>query len=204
MRNKSWLLRGLATATIGLLISWTPGAVAAQVNKAHLDSPENRDARRMESLKTQVRHQLVMLPYYSVFDWLEAEVDADGSVTLTGQVIRPTTKSDAGGRIKRLEGATPVVNNIEVLPLSRNDDDLRLALYRAIYRYNSPLFRYATQSIPPIHIIVKNGRAVLKGFVQNQADSQLAYIAASGVSGVFEVKNELQIEQGPDGKVSSR
>lgn len=203
MRNKSWLLSSLVLATAGLLISGTPGAMAAQQNKAQLDSPANRDARRMETLKEEVRHQLVTLPYYSVFDWLQAEVKPDGSVTLMGEVTRPTTKDDAGARIKKLEGATQVVNNIEVLPLSPMDSDLRIALYRAIYRFDSPLFRYATQSVPPIHIIVKSGRAVLKGIVLNQADSQLAYMAASGVSGVFEVKNELQIEQ-RDEKLSGK
>jgi len=203
MRNKSWLLSSLVLATAGFLISGTPGAMAAQQNKAQLDSPANRDARRMETLKEEVRHQLVTLPYYSVFDWLQAEVKPDGAVTLMGEVTRPTTKDDAGARIKKLEGATQVVNNIEVLPLSPMDSDLRIALYRAIYRFDSPLFRYATQSVPPIHIIVKSGRAVLKGIVLNQADSQLAYMAASGVSGVFEVKNELQIEQ-RDEKLSGK
>jgi hyperosmotically inducible protein len=203
MRNKSWLPGSLTLATAVLLIAGTPGAVAAQQNKAQLDSPANRDARRMETLKEEVRHQLVTLPYYSVFDWLQAEVKPDGSVTLMGEVTRPTTKDDAGARVKKLEGATRVVNNIEVLPVSPMDNDLRVALYRAIYRFDSPLFRYATQSVPPIHIIVKNGRAVLKGIVLNQTDSQLAYMAASGVSGVFEVKNELQIEQ-PDERASGK
>src|SRR5436190_658132 len=83
------------------------------------------------------------------------------------------------------ESATRVANNIEVLPLSPMDEDLRRALFRAIYRYDSPLFRYATQSVPPIHIIVKNGRAALKGVVLSQADSQLAYMAAQSVPGVF-------------------
>jgi len=84
------------------------------------------------------------------------------------------------------------------------DDQLRIALYRAIFNFNSPLFRYATQSVPPIHIIVKNGHATLKGVVMNQMDSQLAYMAAQGVPGVFEVKNELMIEQREDEKVSQK
>src|ERR1700730_513731 len=110
MRNKSWLLSSLVLATAGLLISGTPGALAAQQNKAQLDSPANRDARRMETLKEEVRHQLVTLPYYSVFDWLQAEVKPDGAVTLMGEVTKPTTKDDAGARVKKLEGATRVVN----------------------------------------------------------------------------------------------
>lgn len=142
----------------------------------------------------QVRHELVTLPYYGVFDWLEFEVKPDNSVILRGQVVRPSTKSDAGARVKDVDGVSQVVNDIEVLPLSPADDRSRRALYRTIYGQSSPLFRYATQSIPSIHIIVKNGRATLKGVVNNKGDAQLAYIRARGVPGLFEVKNELQIE----------
>jgi PAS fold/BON domain len=92
-------------------------------------------------------------------------------------------------RLKRAEGG-----EIEVLPLSPEDDRLRLALYRSIYDWDSPLFRYATQSVPPIHIIVNHGRAILKGVVATKADSDLAYIRARGVPGLFDVKNELQAE----------
>ena len=109
-------------------------------------------------------------------------------------MVRPTTKSDAEARVKSIDGVTKVVNEIEVLPLSPNDARLRAALYRTIYGMNSPLFRYATQAVPPIHIIVKNGHATLKGVVANKADAQLAYIRARGVPGLFSVKNELQIE----------
>lgn len=142
----------------------------------------------------EVRHELVTLPYYGVFDWLEYEVKPDNTVVLRGQVVRPTTKSDAEGRVKDVDGVSRVVNEIGVLPLSPNDDRLRRALYRAIYGTNSPLFRYATQSVPPIHIIVRNGRATLKGVVANKGDANLAYIRARGVPGLFEVKSELKIE----------
>jgi osmotically-inducible protein OsmY len=172
--------------------------------QGQLKSKVARDQRQTEVLKEEVRHQLVTLPYYSVFDWLGAAVKPDGTVILTGEVTRPTLKSDAENRIKRLESVLGVINSVEVLPLSPMDDDLRIALYRAIFRYDSPLFRYGTQSVPPIHIIVKNGHVALKGVVANQMDSELAYMAANGVSGVFEVKNELQIEQGLDEKVSRK
>jgi hyperosmotically inducible protein len=142
----------------------------------------------------EVRHELVTLPYYGVFDWLEFEVTPDNKVILRGQVIRPTTKSEAEARVKSIDGVSGVVNQIEVLPLSPNDDRLRVALYRTIYNWNSPLFRYATQAVPPIHIIVDRGRATLKGIVANKADADLAYIRARGVPGLFDVKNELQIE----------
>ena len=142
----------------------------------------------------QVRHELVTLPYYGVFDWLEFEVRPDNTVVLRGQVVRPTTKSEAESRVKDVEGVSKVVNEIEVLPLSPMDDRLRRALYRTIYGQNSPLFRYAIQATPSIHIIVKNGHATLKGIVANKGDAQLAYMRARGVPGLFDVKNELQIE----------
>jgi len=142
----------------------------------------------------QVRHELVTLPYYGVFDWLQFEVRQDNTVVLRGQVVRPSTKSDAETRVKDVDGVSKVVNEIEVLPLSPQDDRLRRALYRKLYGYDSPLFRYAVQAIPSIHIIVKNGRATLKGIVANKGDARLAYIRARGVPGLFEVKTELQIE----------
>ena len=145
-------------------------------------------------LVRQVRHELVTLPYYGVFDWLEFEVQPDNTIVLRGQVVRPTTKSDAEANVKDVDGVSRVVNQIEVLPLSPQDDRLRRALYRTIYGSNSPLFRYAIQSIPPIHLIVNRGRATLKGVVANKSDSQLAYIRARGVPGLFEVKNQLVIE----------
>lgn len=142
----------------------------------------------------EVRHELVTLPYYGVFDWLEYEVQNDGTVILRGEVVRPTTKSDAEGRVKEIDGVRSVINQIEVLPVSPADDRSRRALYRAIYNFNSPLFRYATQSVPPIHLIVKRGHATLKGVVANRGDAQLAYARARGVPGLFSVKNELIVE----------
>ena len=206
MRNKSLLMRGFIVAFGVLLLASAPEVRAAQRSKApnQLESPTARDVRRMDALKEEIRHQLVMLPYYSVFDWLQAEVKPDGNVTLMGQVARPTLKDDAEARVKKLEGVTQAINNIEVLPLSPMDDQLRVALYRRIYSFESPLFRYATWSTPPIHIIVKNGRVTLKGIVANQADSDLAYMAARQVPNVFEVRNELQIEERTDEKVSRK
>ncbi|HEY0431200.1 MAG TPA: BON domain-containing protein [Pyrinomonadaceae bacterium] len=142
----------------------------------------------------EVRHELVTLPYYGVFDWLQFEVRPDNTVILRGQAVRPSTKSDAEARVKDIDGVAKVVNEIEVLPLSPQDNRLRNALYRTIYGMNSPLFRYATQAVPSIHIIVKNGRATLKGIAATKGDAQLAYIRARGVPGLFEVKNELEIE----------
>jgi hyperosmotically inducible periplasmic protein len=206
MENKHSFFRVLLAAMAIFLAVSMPNLSAAQRDKtsAQLERPGARDTRRMEALKEEVRHQLVTLPYFSVFDWLQAEVKPDGTVILMGDVTRPSTKDDAEARVKKLEGASRVVDNIEVLPLSSMDDQLRIALYRTIFRYDSPLFRYATQSVPPIHIVVKNGHVTLKGIVANEGDSTLAYMAAQGVSGVFEVKNELQIEQRVDEKVGQK
>ncbi len=157
-------------------------------------SPEQRGTREQLMLIKAVRHELVTLPYYNVFDWLEFEIKGDSVIVLRGQVVRPTLKSDAENVVKRLEAVEKVVNEIEVLPLSPNDDRIRLAVYRAIFNYNSPLYRYALQAVPPIHIIVKNGRVTLKGVVATQGDSNIANIRARGVSGVFEVTNQLQVE----------
>lgn len=142
----------------------------------------------------QIRNELVTLPYYGVFDWLTYQVQNDGTVVLSGQVVRPSTKSDAEGRVKDVDGVRRVVNQIEVLPNSPSDDRLRLALYRQIYGFNSPLFRYATQSVPSIHIIVNRGHVTLKGVAANKGDATLAYIRARTVPGSFSVSNELNIE----------
>jgi hyperosmotically inducible protein len=151
-------------------------------------------ARTQAWIAEEVRHRLVMLPFYDVFDWLEGNVRPDGTVVLRGQVVRPTTKSGAEARVRDIESVTRVINKIEVLPVSPNDDRLRVALYRAIHNFDSPLFRYSIRAVPPIHIIVKNGRATLKGVVATEMDSQLAYMATRGVPDLFEVKNELRVE----------
>jgi hyperosmotically inducible protein len=155
----------------------------------------NREAHGSSVIADEVRHQLVMLPYYGVFDWLEGEVHPDGTVVLRGQVTRPSTKSDAEARVKKLEGVSSVDNQIETLPLLPSDDAIRIAMYRAIFNYDGSLFRYATRAVPPIHIIVKNGRVTLKGFVATEMDKQLAYTAARNVSGVFEVTNDLMVDK---------
>lgn len=188
-----------AMMVMALLISVgsSTDSLAQKARRTQLQEKQSRgdlDARTVSHLAREVRHELAMLPYYGVFDWLEGEVKPDGTVNLRGQVVRPTTKSDAASRVKDVEGVTRVNNDIEVLPLSPNDDRIRLAVYRAIFDWNSPLFRYATQAVPPIHIIVKNGRVTLKGIVANKGDADLAFIKANGVPGVFEVKNELRVE----------
>jgi hyperosmotically inducible periplasmic protein len=140
----------------------------------------------------EVHHELVMLPYYGVFDNLEYRVDGS-AVTLMGQVTRPTLKSDAENVVKRIEGVDRVINNIEVLPLSPNDDRIRMQVYRSVYGQPN-LNRYAMNAVPPIHIIVNNGNVTLVGVVANESDKNIAGIQASGTPGVFSVKNNLRVE----------
>ena len=150
-------------------------------------------ARAVERIQREVLHELRLLPYYSVFDDLEYKVKGY-EVDLFGQVVRPTLKSDAEAVVKRIEGVEKVVNKIEVLPLSPNDDRIRRAVYRAVYS-RPGLDRYALQAVPPIHIIVKNGNVTLVGVVASEMDKNLANIAANGVPGVFSVTNKLRVEK---------
>jgi hyperosmotically inducible protein len=141
----------------------------------------------------QVRHELLMLPYYGVFDDLAFRVDGT-TVTLLGEVTRPTLKSDAQNVVKRIEGVTDVVNQIEVLPLSPMDDQIRRAEYRAIYGDPTLSTRYGFQALPSIHILVKNGHVRLEGVVANSGDKNIVGIRANGVPNVFSVQNDLQVE----------
>lgn len=145
-----------------------------------------------ERITREVRHELVMLPYYSVFDNLAYQVNGD-TVTLLGQVARPSLKDDAARAVKKIEGVDQVVNNIQVLPVSPNDDQIRRAEFRAIYSYPS-LSKYAWGAVPPIHIIVDHGRVTLEGVVDNESDKNVAEIQAKSVPGVFGVTNNVRVE----------
>jgi hyperosmotically inducible periplasmic protein len=143
------------------------------------------------SIHKEVRHELVMLPYLGVFDSLAYRVDGN-VVTLTGQVTRPTLRADAERVVKRIDGVDRVDNQIEVLPVSHQDDRLRRSLYRAIYGF-TPLNRYAMPVLKPIRIIVKNGNVTLEGVVDSPADRSMVNIRANGVHGVFSVTNNLRV-----------
>jgi hyperosmotically inducible protein len=147
----------------------------------------------VQRISQEVRHQLVMLPFYSVFDNLAYQVSPDGTVTLMGQVVDPTLKPDSERVVKKVEGVERVVNNIEVLPTSPNDDRIRRAVYRAIYG-NDVLAPYSLRAVPPIHIIVKNGNVTLTGVVARQMDKHIAEMQAKSVPGVFSVQDQLQVE----------
>ena len=163
-------------------------AVTASAQEAQRGQPTPQSEARIAK---EVRHELLMLPYFGVFDNIGYRVDGD-TVTLMGQVVRPTLKSDAENSIKHIEGVEKVVNQIEVLPLSPLDERIRRQLFRAIYAY--PAFeKYALGVQKPIRIIVKNGHVTLEGVVDSEADKNLAGIRANGVSGVFSVTNNLQV-----------
>jgi hyperosmotically inducible periplasmic protein len=155
--------------------------------------PDQASAKAQERIIKEVRHELLMLPYFTVFDFIAYKVDGY-NVTLLGQVVRPTLKSDAENSVKHIEGVEKVDNQIEVLPPSPMDDRLRVRLYRAIYGYPA-LQRYALGVQKPIRIVVKNGHVALEGVVDSDSDKNLVTVRANGVSGIFSVDNHLQVSK---------
>ena len=163
--------------------SASPGTRNQAVNQSGVDR-----------IVKEVHHELVLLPYYGVFDNLAYRVSPDGTVTLLGQVARPSLKSDAENAVKHIEGVEQVDNQIQILPTSPMDDQIRLATYRAIYG-NSVLSPYSLRAVPPIHIIVNQGHVTLEGVVAKQMDKQVAEMQAKSVPNVFSVTNNLQVEE---------
>ena len=157
----------------------------------HVAADQPASLRNQPDLGEKVRHELVMLPYYTVFDNLEYTVDGN-VVRLSGQVRWPTLKSDADRIVKRMEGVSKVVNNIEVLPLSSADDQIRWVVYRTLYASSSPLSRYGWGAVPQIHILVKNGNVTLSGIVDRETDKMIATLLVKTVPGIFTVTNELR------------
>lgn len=147
--------------------------------------------KSQDRITREVRHELLMLPYFGVFDYIAYKVEGS-TVTLVGEVVRPTLKSDAQNAVKRIEGVERVDNQIDVLPPSSQDDRLRIALFRAIYQYPA-LQRYELGVVKPIRIIVKNGRVTLEGVVDSDADKNLVGVRANSVPGIFSVTNNLQV-----------
>ena len=188
---KSYMsLRTLILAVAAITILSMPLAAAAQATAGAAGPALDENQLR---LAKKVRHELVMLPWYSVFDNLQFSLEGDHTVILSGQTIRPTIKSGAENVVRRVEGVEKVINNIEVLPLSPFDYQIRRAEFRAIYSQPA-LNRYALQAVPPIHIIVKNGRVTLIGVVASPMDKTLAGMAANSVPNAFSVQNDLQVE----------
>ena len=170
--------------------------LALAVSGAAIATPAESDEQALSYQKVikKVRRELVTLPFYGVFDNLDFKVEGS-TVTLYGQVVRPTTRKDAERRVARISGVERVVNNIEVLPLSPFDDSIRVRTYSKLFR-SGGLHRYARGANPPIHIIVNRGHVTLEGVVSNKMDKQLAYMAASSVPDVFSVTNNLRTERG--------
>lgn len=178
--------------------NWKATALAAVFSAGMFLAPiaavaSNPTPTRPADLPEKVRHELVMLPYFTIFDNLSYQVD-ERVVTLSGQVRDPVLKSDAANVVRRIPGVESVVDNIQVLPVSQFDDSIRIATARAIYGYG-PLQRYGLGSLPSIHIIVDNGHVTLTGMVLNSMDKTLVYMQANQVPGVFSVQNDLQVEQ---------
>ena len=179
-----------AIATFGVAQNSAPSSMQRDPQAA----PTQRDqpsVRSQERIQKEVRHELLMLPWFGVFDNISYKVDGY-NVTLYGQVVRPSLKSDAENVVKHIEGVEHVDNKIEVLPPSPMDDRLRIQLFHAIYGYE-PLQKYALGVQKPIRIIVKNGHLTLEGVVDNEADKNAAGIRANGVPGIFSVTNNLQV-----------
>ena len=185
--------KGLNTFFAAVLALGTAGLAFAAADQPSSQVKASTDARIEQRLSGKVRHELNMIPQFTIFDNLAYRVDGT-TVTLFGQVRDAIVKDSAEARVKHLEGVERVNNQIEILPASFNDDRIRRRVAVAVF--NDPrLFNYGIQSVPPIHIIVKNGHVNLEGVVRTQADKDDAFIRANGVSGVFSVENNLQVEQ---------
>src|SRR3954464_6162731 len=167
--------KGKVLAVVAALMLSASAAVA---------SPATEQAAEQTQLAKKVRKELVTLPWYGVFDNLAYEIDGS-TVTLHGQVVQPSTRSDAERRVRKLAGVERVVNNIEVLPLSGFDDSIRANTYRALLGWHSPLLRYGRGGNTPTHIVVNGGHVTLEGVVSNEGDRRLAYMLANSVPGVF-------------------
>src|ERR1700760_761175 len=154
-------------------------------------SAQQSEPRGGQNLVKEVRHQLVLLPYYSVFDNLSYRIEGS-KVILNGQVVRPSLKSDAEAAVKSVEGVSSVQNDIEILPPAPMDDQIRRAVFRAIYSEPS-LSRCAASAVPSIHIIVKGGHVTLVGVADNDTDKNVAGLRANGVPNVFSVDNQLVV-----------
>jgi hyperosmotically inducible periplasmic protein len=182
--------RSIRPAALAAILFLAAGTMLAQQPTPATRAPGHND----QGIMREVGHQLALLPWYSVFDNLQYRVNGD-KVTLMGQVVRPVTKDDAEAAVKKVEGVESVDNQIEILPLSPDDDRIRRAEFHAIYSQPS-LQRYAESAVQQIHIIVKNGHVTLEGVVASQADKDAAGLYANQVPQVFSVTNNLQVEAG--------
>lgn len=188
-RFLSFLLAGAVSIGIsGFGIAQEPGS-----NSGTAAQGATGPQRLQDRISREVHHELVMLPQLTIFDNLQYKVDGS-KVTLMGQVRDAILKDSAEKTVKHIEGVDSVNNQIEILPASGNDDLIRREVARALFN-DERLFRYSMGSVPPIHIIVKNGHVTLEGVVDSQGDKNEANIRANGVPGVFSVDNHLQVQK---------
>lgn len=192
LRRDSFRSSAMLFFSLLLILAFTGSAFA---NSREKPQPPTPDSSNYETwLTREVRHELVMLPFYSVFDNLQYQAEGT-KVTLLGQVSRPVLKGDAEAAVKHIEGVEAVDNQIEVLPTSFGDDRIRRAEYRAIYSFPN-LRMYSLRSVPPIHIIVNSGHVTLEGSVATEADKDAAGIRANAIPDVFSVVNNLRVDKG--------
>lgn len=173
----------LAAIFLAGIFSVLPANTAAQER-----SPEFTKSR----LERQIRKEILMLPYYGVYDAIGYQIDGN-TVTLSGYFVRPTTKKDAEEAISDISGIGRVVNNIEVLPLSPSDDRIRARVLQTLANRGGSLYRYFLGANPAIRIIVNRGRVSLEGFADSKGDADRAYILARSVPGTFAVTNNLKV-----------
>ena len=178
-------------ALTALLASGVRSSVVGQTAPAKKASASSSSTEQATVLSREIHHQLGVLPFYSVFDYISVSLRGN-NVTLSGQVLRRSMREQAEGAIRTIEGVGTVTNQIEVLPASLSDDDLRNSIYRALYE-DSTLAHYATENVPPVHIIVKNGAVVLEGSVDSIADKNLAGSRAASVSNLQGLRNNLVV-----------
>lgn len=182
-------------ASFAIVLSLALSCAAAEITPSQLP-PSGSQAKTPEkpadTLARSVHHQIQVLPFYSVFDNIESRVEGN-RVTLTGQVLRTTLKASAEAAVKDIEGVGTVSNQIEVLPASESDDELRTDIYRVIFE-DDTLKRYAVETVPAIHIIVKNGNVALEGWVQSDADRKLAGARSGDVPNVKSIQNHLVVK----------
>jgi len=199
LQRLSWMLSSILLCLVLANVGWTaPGN--ARVHKAEAETALKKGTDReavlanvRATLGEKIRNELVTLPQYDVFDNVEFQLDENDMVTLSGQVRLPSLKVSAERVVAKIEGVRGVINKLEVLPTSAFDDDIRRVAFLQIYSY-SQLSRYGLQAVPPIHIIVSNGKLTLEGVVATESDKTLAGIRANQVTNVFAVVNNLRVE----------
>jgi hyperosmotically inducible periplasmic protein len=190
-RSKTASMRRIAIWLTFVPLLFAVAALSLPAQTAPANKPPKSEDKFPSSLSREIHHQILVLPFYSVFDSISFTLQGN-RVTLTGQVLRHSLKENAEAAVKSIEGVDIVVDQIEILPSSPSDDDLRRAVYRALYE-DPALAHYAIQNVPPVHIIVKNGGVALEGSVDSASDKNLAATRAGSVANVLSVKNNLVV-----------